>query len=219
MQYEDVLNKFLDAGVFPSKYSVQDILGFSVGTLRRKGFVISEIQRDYKYCTRERNYCRLCGCEIDKNKTFCSRSCASKFNSKNRDRKYCFNCGVELKGNDKYCSHSCRVDHKYKEYIEKWLSGEVVECNSKIVPTPIRKYLFIKYESKCARCGWGEINPVTGNSPLEVEHIDGDSTNNKPDNLTLLCPNCHSLTPTYKALNKGNGRHSRRIRYQEGKSY
>lgn len=41
--------------------------------------------------------------------------------------------------------------------------------------------------------------------PLEVEHIDGDSTNNKEYNLTLLCPNCHSLTKTYRGLNKGNG--------------
>lgn len=39
------------------------------------------------------------------------------------------------------------------------------------------------------------------------------------NNLILLCPNCHSLTPTYKALNKGNGRHNRMKRYNDGKSY
>lgn len=50
------------------------------------------------------------------------------------------------------------------------------------------------------------MNPYTGTIPLEVEHIDGDPYNTTPDNVTLLCPNCHSLTPTYKGANKGRGR-------------
>lgn len=57
--------------------------------------------------------------------------------------------------------------------------------------------------------GWGEKNPFTGNIPLEIEHLDGDYTNNKEENLAVLCPNCHSLTSTYKGTNKGNGRKER----------
>ena len=68
-------------------------------------------------------------------------------------------------------------------------------------------------------CGWCRVHPVTGKVPIELEHIDGNSLNNSPDNVKLLCPNCHSLTSTYKALNMGKGRHSRRQRYQEGKSH
>lgn len=34
--------------------------------------------------------------------------------------------------------------------------------------------------------------------PLELHHIDGDNTNNKFENLTLLCPNCHSFTDNYR---------------------
>jgi hypothetical protein len=37
--------------------------------------------------------------------------------------------------------------------------------------------------------------------PLEVHHIDGDRTNNDYENLELLCPNCHSLTDTWKGRN------------------
>ena len=37
---------------------------------------------------------------------------------------------------------------------------------------------------------------------LQVDHIDGNPDNNKGNNLRLLCPNCHSLTPTYKGGNK-----------------
>lgn len=54
---------------------------------------------------------------------------------------------------------------------------------------------------------------------LELEHKDGNSQNNSKENVCLICPNCHSQTPTYKGKNKGNGRHSRRKRYAEGKSY
>ena len=50
------------------------------------------------------------------------------------------------------------------------------------------------------------INPFTGNVPLEIEHIDGDANNTSPDNVTLLCPNCHSLTSTYRGANRGRGR-------------
>ena len=38
-----------------------------------------------------------------------------------------------------------------------------------------------------------------------VNHKDRNPTNNSLDNLKLLCPNCHSLTSTYKGANK-NGR-------------
>ena len=33
---------------------------------------------------------------------------------------------------------------------------------------------------------------------------------NKEDNFEVLCPNCHSLTSTYKSLNKGKGRKDRK---------
>lgn len=32
---------------------------------------------------------------------------------------------------------------------------------------------------------------------LQVDHIDGQCYNNTVDNLRLLCPNCHSQTPTF----------------------
>ena len=73
----------------------------------------------------------------------------------------------------------------------------------------IRKYLFIKNSCKCEKCSWGEKNIFTGTIPLEIHHIDGDYTNNKEENLQVLCPNCHSLTETHKSHNK-NGRKGRK---------
>ena len=36
---------------------------------------------------------------------------------------------------------------------------------------------------------------------LELEHVDGDNTNNDLSNLKFLCPNCHSMTPTWRGRN------------------
>lgn len=71
----------------------------------------------------------------------------------------------------------------------------------------VKKRLINKRGYTCANCGistWME-KPLT----LELEHIDGDAYNNKDENLCLLCPNCHSQTPTFRGKNRGKGRKSR----------
>lgn len=148
-------------------------------------------------------------------KKFCNNSCAASYNNKKRISRrkilYCLNCGKELpKSAKKFCSPRCQNDYYYKEYISKWKNGEENGLSGEYqLSSYIERYIREKYNYQCARCGWHEINPITGKSPLEIEHIDGDYTNNKEENLILLCPNCHSLTPTYKALNKGKGRKGR----------
>jgi 5-methylcytosine-specific restriction endonuclease McrA len=42
-----------------------------------------------------------------------------------------------------------------------------------------------------------------------VNHIDGDSKNNVYSNLEFLCPNCHSQTPNFRALNRKSTREYR----------
>ena len=67
---------------------------------------------------------------------------------------------------------------------------------------------------KCQKCGWSERNPVTKRIPLEIHHVDGNYRNCKEDNLEVLCPNCHSLTPNFGSLNKeGRGEMSSRKKY------
>lgn len=39
--------------------------------------------------------------------------------------------------------------------------------------------------------------------PLELHHINGVNTNNKLENIQLLCPNCHAQTDNYRGKNIG----------------
>jgi len=167
---------------------------------------------------------------------FCSQSCSATYNNKNRsvdvyqkisdkltknkqNRKrkikcYCLSCGKEIERygkKNKYCNNTCHQDHIYKQYIIRWKNGEEDGMRGEYsVSEHIRKYLHKKYDNKCSKCGWNKANPYTGKIPLEVEHIDGNHKNNKEENLNLICPNCHSLTETYKGANKGKGRKLRR---------
>jgi hypothetical protein len=58
--------------------------------------------------------------------------------------------------------------------------------------------------ARCNKCGGTEWlgQPI----PLELEHRDGDHANNSLENLELLCPNCHALTPTYRGKNMNRKR-------------
>ncbi len=50
-------------------------------------------------------------------------------------------------------------------------------------------------EYKCVVCGINKWRDKELN--LEVDHIDGNSIDNKIENLRFLCPNCHTQTSTY----------------------
>lgn len=161
------------------------------------------------------------------NPKFCSRSCSASYNNKGKRRnstpnrsyntKYCVFCSKEIIGKHKhrkkFCNQKCMGLHTKLVTENKILNGEYVK------PATIRRYLIDKHGAKCMKCGWSEVNPSSGKVPIVMDHIDGNSENNSLDNLRLICPNCDSLLPTYKSLNRGNGRHKRRKRYQEGKSY
>lgn len=135
--------------------------------------------------------------------------------------RHCKNCNGVLKKswNKNFCSQKCFLDFTYNDYILKWKSGERNGGNphyGSIFPT-IRKYIFEKFNFKCSKCGWAEINKTTGKIPLEIDHINGDISNNTENNLDLLCPNCHSLTEGH-STNKKNGRRYFRQKYHAEKS-
>lgn len=147
---------------------------------------------------------------------FCSRSCSATANNVARGKQQrrwvtCEVCGDRFrpsKGQVR-CSVACRTSSRHKLFIERWLLGTESGGKNGSVSVHIRRWLIEKYGCLCSRCGWSEVNTTTGRVPINVDHIDGDSENNRPDNLRLLCPNCHSLTSTYGSLNRGRGRKAR----------
>lgn len=120
----------------------------------------------------------------------------------------------------KYCSNACQLMFQHQAYIKRWKKGELKGLNSiGLVSGPVKRYLREKYKNKCCVCGWSQVNQKTGIVPLVADHIDGNWRNNVEANLRLVCPNCDALSPTFAALNKGNGRSSRAPskRAQEGR--
>ena len=82
----------------------------------------------------------------------------------------------------------------------------------------VREYLHEQQGGCCAIC---DIEDKWNGVPmaLVLDHVDGDATNNSRENLRLVCPNCDSQLPTFKARNRGSGRYYRRQRYADGRSY
>ena len=106
-----------------------------------------------------------------------------------------------------YCSNRCQQDHKYQRYITDWLAGKVDGARGVVeVSYHVRRWVKERQGERCLLCDWAERNPHTGLIPLHLDHIDGDWRNNRPENLRLICPNCHALTATYGARNRGAGR-------------
>jgi 5-methylcytosine-specific restriction endonuclease McrA len=123
---------------------------------------------------------------------------------------YCLECGSDIgyRGR-KFCNNKCQgvYNSKNNPALIAWLRNP--KSVNKLSQA-VRQYLIIKENSKCSICSWGTINPHTHKIPLEVDHIDGNSENNTPENLRVICPNCHSLTSTYKGANKKSKREYRK---------
>jgi hypothetical protein len=193
--------------------------------LNNLGYKLSDVidySKKYVECN-----CKTCGVlfkktltEFNKNKNhFCSRSCSATFNNLNiarnlkgivgslyikKEDKFCKNCNKKLDYQKSFCCNDCQGEHKRKENFKKIENG-----NTTLYHKNYRNYLIDKYGEKCMKCNWSETHPITGKVPVQMNHKDGNSENNSLDNLELLCPNCHSLTPNYGSLNTGNGRTKR----------
>lgn len=174
-------------------------------------------------------HCITCNKEFQskyKGHKYCSRSCAVKINNSlfpkrdqiikyDRQCKWCTKDFTSRHPKTVYCSIKCSKEYDYSEYIEGWKRGENSGGTEWNISNPVKRYILRKYNNRCTKCGWNEIHSITKRSPLQINHIDGNGENHREENLELLCPNCHSLTTNYGALNIGKGRKLRRERYRK----
>jgi len=191
-------------------------------------------QLQEEYCKNPK-LCLNCSTAIPyKKKTenkFCNKSCSASFNNKGVRRHgnpkiilskegkiipkpLCKKCGKECSQNKStFCSAKCHKKYEYLQRVSMWIEGTYKTKSRNF----FRKYLIETQGYECSCCSISEWN---GKSiVLEIDHIDGNSENNRPNNLRFICPNCHSQTDTYKGKNVGKGRHYRRERYAAGQSY
>jgi DNA-binding CsgD family transcriptional regulator len=182
--------------------------------LKRLGLI-----RDKKIYT-EIIVCNCCSKEfealISEKRKYCSLSCATKINNsktkKRKKDKFCSFCGNKMLSHyKKFCSKECKIENKKKTYFSKIEENNIKDLAFATAERWVKKYLIDKYGEKCMKCGWCKVHPITKKIPIQLNHIDGNSDNNNLDNVELLCPNCHSLTPNFGSLNIGSGRTKRKI--------
>jgi len=87
----------------------------------------------------------------------------------------CLNCGdvsIKISGKDKYGNNllRCKIAYKHNK-------------DAKIKPWLLHR------QSICSKCGFIPEHECQ----LDVDHINGDKSDNSVSNLQTLCANCHRL--------------------------
>lgn len=231
MEKQEIIDKLYllasKLGRMPHKNEINAENGFTIKytTMVNRGVTLNSLNfKEYLYYENS-NTCSQCKKELtfaQKNNKYCSKSCAGIVNgtiAPKRISKYlgknCNFCFVAIKRKEDFCSMKCRNNFLYMNRFLDWYYNKGDFTGSALL---IKGYITMMVGYKCSECGISTYNnkPLT----LHLEHKDGNAINNSRENLCLLCPNCHALTPTYGARNIGNGKRTwRKERYHAGKSY
>lgn len=216
----EIKNSLLTAKTFCEACEILKIPRSRSSTIRRYALKFNIDISHYvssRIVQRDKRICQCCSNEfVPKDRyglhkqRFCSRRCSNKFIIRRVAAiRMCSNCNKNITmyrppATHIFCSSRCLKEFKFKvNILPRFEKGKISNrLTLKKVLTKLKGY-------KCFDCGlisW-KHKPIS----LELDHIDGNTTNDFPINLRLLCPNCHSQTPTWKARNKGFGRGSRGI--------
>lgn len=153
--------------------------------------------------------CPKCGDEHEKPGTFCSRKCANGrvWTEEDKAKKSLALAGKPLRQpRGKTGPRTQAVIDKLTE-SRRAASKEKFEAGLISERSALRGHLARARGYKCEVCGLFEW--LGKEIVLQVDHIDGNAGDNRPVNLRLICPNCHSQTDTFGGANKGFGRGSR----------
>jgi Zn finger protein HypA/HybF involved in hydrogenase expression len=114
---------------------------------------------------------------------------------------------------DDYLTEPLVKEMKPKKEVRKLTIEQIFTENSEASRDLVRRNVISNklVEYKCSGCGnCGSWNGIE--LSLQLEHKNGNSTDNRVENLEFLCPNCHSQTHTYGSKNKHNRIFEQRIK-------
>ena len=139
--------------------------------------------------------------EIDKRKKEATRFLNSYINTE------CLNCKKQIRrsGIGKYrsfCNQKCIGAYKRNE--NQITRESLFEQGKLKYRRRIRDILLERHGHICQICErttWND-QPI----PLQVDHKDGNASNNEPSNLRMICHNCNAQLPTFAGKNRGKGR-------------
>jgi 5-methylcytosine-specific restriction endonuclease McrA len=137
--------------------------------------------------------CPKCNTEHEKAGLYCSRSCG---NSRVWSKEINESRSAKLAGRTAVRSNPEQWKKNMKQaWLEKYNSTPFDKLGSE----NRKRRVLEDQEHKCNHCGISEWNgnPIV----LELEHKDGNNTNNTRENLECICPNCHSQTTTWRGRN------------------
>jgi hypothetical protein len=141
-------------------------------------------------------HCPKCNKEHNKTGQYCSRSCG---NSRTWSKEINEKRSAKLSG--RRTSRGPADLEKWKENIKRaWLDKYNATPFSELGVENRRRRVFEEQNNCCNKCGLSEWRGFK--ISLELEHKDGNSSNNSRENLEGLCPNCHSITDTWRGRNK-----------------
>lgn len=109
-----------------------------------------------------------------------------------------YNLNLDIERYIEHAKNKTRKSRTKEEFIVEFLK-ENGTTRQTTIRNGILKFKLIPY--KCSDC---DIEDSYNNKPLtlHLEHKNGNRTDHRIDNLTFLCPNCHSQTKTYCGKNK-----------------
>lgn len=153
--------------------------------------------------------CPKCSSEHDKSGVYCCRSCANSrvfseaSKEKKRNKTKAFWDQFDEAGRKEFNKEKM-LKYDFQEHQRKVQEKNRARAWSipyeEMSHSSVRKRLLEERKYTCEECGTG--NNYNGKPlSLELDHIDGNSKNNKIENLRILCPNCHSQTPTHRSKN------------------